>query len=199
MSAPTYQAPQPVTHAFIDESIRGGRAGVYVLAAAVVSDSAVETARTALRSVLRPRQPRFHWRDEADDQRIRMLEALTLSRVEPRAAAFALDGERQERGRVHCLQGLLADLNGLGVSHLVFETREEHNDAKDRKAIALAQRGGWIAADMRYEFRRPRDEPLLWAADAIAGAVSAHRFDGRSDYVDRLASHGVLDVSSVRV
>jgi hypothetical protein len=49
--------------------------------------------------------------------------------------------------------------------------RQERNDRKDRREIMAAHRDGVAAADLVYRHARPKEEPLLWLADAIVGAV----------------------------
>lgn len=55
----------------------------------------------------------------------------------------------------------------------MIESRQAHNDQLDRQSIVWAQKTGWAATDLHYRFARPREEPLLWAADAMAGAIAA--------------------------
>jgi hypothetical protein len=69
---------------------------------------------------------------------------------------------------------MLWDFRDEGVTDVVFESREAHNDRKDAKNIAQAKRAGRAPDVFRYSFMRPQGEPLLWIADAIAGASSAH-------------------------
>ncbi len=44
-----------------------------------------------------------------------------------------------------------------------------------------------IAADLRVDFARPLEEPMLWVPDAVAGAVAAAR-KGTLAYRDLLGS-----------
>jgi hypothetical protein len=69
---------------------------------------------------------------------------------------------------------MLWDFHQIGVTEVVFESREEHNDRKDARTIGHAQRGKRASAQLVYSFRRPLEDPLLWVADALAGASSAH-------------------------
>lgn len=160
-------------NAFVDESIRLGEGGAYLVAAAVVTDVDLDQARRRVRSVIPHRQPRFHWRDESEPQRRRMLEAIV--ELGPTAAAYVCipTGRRQDRARALCLNRMLWDLKQLGATRVVFESREPHNDRKDARTIERAKRAGAAAADLEYAFRRPLEEPLLWIADALAGVASA--------------------------
>lgn len=160
-------------NAFVDESIRAGEGGVYLVAAVVVTDVDLDEARHRVRSVIPRRQPRFHWRDENETLRRRMLAAIV--ELEPTVLSYACVpvGRRQDRARALCLNRMLWDLKELGAASVTFESRESHNDRKDARTIERAKRAGAAAADLEYAFRRPLEEPLLWAADALAGVASA--------------------------
>jgi hypothetical protein len=160
--------------AYVDESMRGSAGGLYLVAAAVIVDAELDFARRQALGVLLPRQHRFHWRNESEPQRDLMLKA--IASLEYRALVYACHPapRRQERARALCLEKMLWDFRDEGVDMVVFESREAHNDKKDAKNIAHAQRAGRAPDDFRYSFMRPQGEPLLWIADAIAGASSAH-------------------------
>lgn len=184
-------------HAFVDESIRqGANDGLYVVAAAVVGPEDLEDdARRAARAVVRPRQRRFHWRNEGEAQRLAMLGALCSLGVTVRAYEAEVSARRLVRARALCIERLLWDLRELEVDRLVFETRQERNDAKDRRAILRAQKAQVAPKDLGYAFQAAEAEPLLWLADAAAGAVAA-ALSGQTDaYVKVLA--GALTVVAV--
>lgn len=44
--------------------------------------------------------------------------------------------------------------------------------ARDRREVIGAQRAGVAATNLVYHHGRPKEEPLLWLAAAIAGAVA---------------------------
>ena len=67
----------------------------------------------------------------------------------------------------------------------MFESRENHNDAKDRQTIIQAKKAKHAAESLTYRFERSDAEPLLWLPDAVAGAVSAAEAQERR-YLDLL-------------
>ena len=81
------------------------------------------------------------------------------------------------------------------MDRLVFETRQEHNDAKDRRAILRAQKAQVAPNNLSYVFQAPEAEPLLWLADAAAGAVAAALCGQTDAYVKALA--GALAIVDV--
>jgi len=105
--------------------------------------------------------------------------------------AYVDESMRQSHGGLY-LKALLWDAGRLGVDDLVLESRQEHNDQKDRQTIMWAQKAGWASADLRYGFARPRDEPLLWVADAMAGAVSADLAEESDSYLKALQPRQIL-------
>jgi hypothetical protein len=104
-----------------------------------------------------------------------------IASLEHRALIYACRPapKRQERGRALCLDRMLWDFREEGVTEVVFESRDHRNDRKDAKTIGHALRAGRAPADLRYRFLRPTGEPLLWIADAIAGAAAADLVDER--------------------
>lgn len=172
---------------FVDESLRQRTSGLCVIAALTVTGDQADLRRR-LRSLLLRQQPRFHWRAESESQRLKFIDVLT--EVAGSITAYCCSSvptKKQPRARVQCLKQLLWDLRQLpDVSHLVIESRQSHNDHHDRQVILRAQRAGAAPTTLRYDFRRPTSEPLLWLADAAAGAVTAHMGDGVGHYVEKL-------------
>jgi hypothetical protein len=170
---------------FVDESMREGQGGLYVVAAVVFATD-LEDARRATRSVLLPRQVRFHWHQESEPQRLKMLEH--LAGVATSAMAYAcrpISLRQQERARALCLNRLLWDVRDIGVTELVFESRQQRNNQKDRRTIVHAVKSGIASPTLRYRFERPKEEPLLWLPDAVAGAVATDLAAGGS-YLETL-------------
>jgi hypothetical protein len=99
---------------------------------------------------------------------------------------------RQERARAVCLRGLVVELHGYGVDHLVMESRAGTLNTRDVQTVAGARYDLPKGASFRIDHRRGPDEPLLWAADVVAGAVRAGQ-NGRSDLRSPL-EHCVYEV-----
>ncbi len=65
-----------------------------------------------------------------------------------------------ERCRAELLDRLLRDLSQVGPVDLLIESRQAHNDQRDRHAIAAAQNCGLARDDISYTHGDPRTEPL---------------------------------------
>jgi hypothetical protein len=174
--------------AFIDESVRTGSGGLlYVVAAGAVVQADLDPARDGFRKLLLPRQPYLHWNSEKPARRVAVLDRLTGLEVMAFACSYYPVGtRRQEPARAACLTALVGDLKAEGISDLVIETRSEALDRRDRQTLLDARHAGIAADSLIYRHVGKLEEPLLWAADAIAGAVALHRTGEDSRYFKQL-------------
>lgn len=123
--------------------------------------------------------PRFHFRNESEERRQTMLGQIAECGLATSGyVAQPVPSRRQPRARSLCLKALLWDLNGWGVSELIIESRQRHNDRRDGILIVSAQRSGIAARDLRYGWETPSGNPMLWVADAVAGVVAANAHSG---------------------
>ena len=156
--------------AYVDESLRLTGEGLYVLAAVVVPDPRAPEVRAALRAAVPPGLRRYHWRRESEASRAAIVEVVRSLRVSAVVVTAPVGRTRQERARRRCLRRLVWELAQRDVRRAVLESRD-HADAADRALLAFALRAGWGPPDFEYRFGLPTDEPLLWLADIVAGAV----------------------------
>ena len=87
----------------------------------------------------------------------------------------AVGGRRQERARRRLLGRLLWELDQRQVSRLTLESRHVERDRHDQEAIGAFRNHGLLSRNLTVGFGQPRDEPMLWLADIVAGAVGDHR------------------------
>lgn len=149
-------------HAFVDESIRKGE---YIVCAVLVAAAELDQARKALRALRRPGQRRIHFVHESDRRRRQVLSALARGPI--RVAVYRSDAKDAEQARRRCLQQLVHD-ESAQLRRLVLESRGDR-DANDQSVIHVARYEA--SADFGFDHLQPHEEPLLWAADAIAWAV----------------------------
>lgn len=181
--------------AFVDESLRPGPNGFYVVAAVVLLDD-IPRARISAEKVP-PGGKRFHWKDEREASRLAMLDVL----LELGVGLWSYECRRcptskQERARTKCFELLLWDLKELGVEQLVIEARGRAADRKDARAIGHAQRASAASTRLVYEHRQPNRDSSLWLPDALAGAV-ASAIAGHPSYRDRLGQAVTRKVISI--
>ena len=158
---------------FVDESGRTEAGGIYVVAAVAIRVASIDRLRTRIRAVP-PSPRRIHWRHEAPNERVAVLELLATEADV--AALWSFETcpcpvVRQERARRKSLELLALAIHGLGGGELVIESRQERNDRKDRQLFASVERSGLVDR-VFHQHQRPAAEPGLWLADCLAGAVS---------------------------
>lgn len=84
-----------------------------------------------------------------------------------------IDPRRQERARRKCLEALLFYLQDAGVVRLWLESRNDAANRRDIAAVTAARAKQIIQYGLLVDRALPSEEPLLWMADLVAGAVSA--------------------------
>jgi hypothetical protein len=174
--------------AFVDESVRA-RSGrlLYVVAAAAVLQADLDQARDEFRKLLLPRQSYLHWNSEKATRRVALLDHVSdLAAMALTYGYYPAGARHQERARAACLTALVGDLKVEGISELVIETRSEALDRRDRQTLLDARHAGIGADSLTYRHVGKLEEPLLWAADAIAGAVALHLTGEDSRYFEQL-------------
>jgi hypothetical protein len=172
---------------YIDESLRA-QVALYVVAACLVAPPDVKEIADELRRVPAGRAHRFHWRNESEAVRRRMLDTICELGLPTYAALYRADHPNWgRRGRVQAIKRLLWEFRAYGpeVHELVIESRGRYGDAEDRKVIGRAQRSGHASQQLIYQFESARN-PLLWVPDAIAGAVASSFADGDDRYLKQL-------------
>lgn len=182
----------PPRTALVDESFRRGLdgRGYTLLAAVIIPDTSAAAIEHDLRRFVNPGQRRFHWRNEKRSSRRKFVAKIAeYHELEVVALAYCQETASQkkvEQARMRSIWALLADLNERQVGTLVFESREERNDRKDRREVLSAQKAGLADPHLVYRHGRPKEESLLWLSDAIAGTVGEHVAEDDSELLEML-------------
>jgi len=167
-----------LVRAYIDESGRNAAPGLYVLAGVVVLADQEDEVRAVLRSGLRHKRRRFHWREEEHTDQETMAKLVGELRLASLVAvATPVDPKRPERARRLCLTRLLWELEHRNVRNVLLESRGDAQDRDDRRHIGNAQRAQHLEPGLAFIFGNPKVEPLLWLPDLVAGAVNRARAD----------------------
>jgi hypothetical protein len=153
-------------HVFVDES---ERPHAYLLGAVLVVDpAALDRIRAGLRDLRRRGQRRVHFAKESNPRRREILSELATSGL--RGRVYSCPAQTKE-AREACLLALVADIVPAGARRLVLESRESMNHLDIRVINSALRKYG--ERQLVYLHLRPAEEPLLWAADAVAWAVGA--------------------------
>jgi hypothetical protein len=176
----SYRSPSGlIQDAWVDESIRTVGEPMYLLGASITTTDSYDAAAELLRSFA-PRGKKLHWRDLGDAGRKPVVDALPdLHLHHVVVVGTPMVGIREERARGRCFERLLWELDRSGVTKVVFESRTRHQDQTDRRRVDGLRSRGVITGGLRAEWRRGAEEPLLWAADVVLGAVGDARVAGR--------------------
>jgi hypothetical protein len=184
----------PVWSAYVDESEsdRVRDPDVYLLAAALVPQEAVEPVRAALRGLLLAGQRKLHWHAESDKRRRQMVAVIAeLEALHLVVVRCGRPGEHPERRRRKCLERLLPELTARGIEAVQLEARERKQNAADAHLLEVMRAKQMISGPLRMDHVPGAAEELLWLADATLGALTARRL-GRPEFFAELA--GLVEI-----
>ncbi|SFT71368.1 hypothetical protein SAMN04487904_106144 [Actinopolyspora lacussalsi subsp. righensis] len=166
--------------AYGDESFHEDQeSGFYVLATVVFDNHNIEDeARDCFRAMRGPRSvAKLHWNEMDRSQQRRVAKRLAdFDGLHVVVTGEPVPRRRQERARSQCLKHLIYELHGYGVRHLILEAREEElNHADSRTTAGVRQSDLPKGSQLRIDHVHGANEPLLWAADVVAGSCRAAR------------------------
>ncbi|WP_404388834.1 hypothetical protein [Humibacillus xanthopallidus] len=195
----TSTKPPILVRAYADES--GSNhvkdPGTYILAAAVIEVPLEEDVRATMNAMRLPGQAKLHWRDEQHGRRSSIARAVAASPTEHvvvvRSDPADLGGSR-ERARRKCFEALMWELTGLGVEHVVFESRGKADDKRDAHMLDAMRRTHALQGKIRLDHARGREEPLLWVPDAVCGTVADTRCGTIEHYAHIESKTTIIDI-----
>jgi len=160
--------------AYGDESMRVDPAGSrYILAAACMDLTSCAEVRLSMTGLAKSGQ-RFHWRQSSiEAQRKAVAVIAALSSLHIVVVGTPANPRKQERARRQSLGRLLVELDRAGVSELWLESRTQSLNDRDYKSVNVFSAQKLIGTQPRVGHARPLEEPLLWVADIVAGAVNS--------------------------
>lgn len=156
-----------------DESMRTAFVDVpiYSMAAAVIEHGDCNDLRQQMHQ-LWPHPGKLHWRDQTFQQRDASIKVVTsLGLVHVAVVSSPLDARRQERARAKTLEALAWELQQRGVTALTLERRTPSQARRDQELVASLRGSKVISPSLRIDFLRGPEEPLLWIADQVLGAM----------------------------
>jgi len=181
--------PSPIQfRAFADESSanRGENQQEYLIGAALIPADKCETLREKLRPLLLPGQIKLHWTDESEPRRRSIIKLLCeLDAMNVVIAHRSARQKKTERFRRKCLGDFYSEMAAMNVQDVTLESRSPKQDKLDRAHIVGLQNSG-LTRDVRIAHLRGGDEPLLWIADAVLGAINSD-FLGEKSHLEALS------------
>ena len=163
--------PETTKTAYGDESVRmAGAPPFYMMGVALIPDSA-QIDPELFRRIMPKGSRKLHWRDMNEGLQRRSLQLLSgVERADLVVIASPLMGRKQERARRKCLEALLPSLEGRGIDRLVLESRKPTADKLDIDYVKYAK-GSKIVRSIEVVHASGEDEPRLWIADQVLGAM----------------------------
>jgi hypothetical protein len=148
---------------------------MYVLAAVIADPDACQPTRDTLRRLARSPRRRIHWRDEEAADRMKAVNVIAAANVDQIVVVGTpLDPRKQERARRKCRERITYHFTAeTGLETVRVESRTESLNQADRAMFAALRGSHVLGGTLRYEFALPSLDPMLWAADVVAGAVAA--------------------------
>jgi hypothetical protein len=159
--------------------------GTYILAAALVEDDDIPELRKTMEN-LRIGEHKVHWHASNADRRHDLVVAVSELPVTGFVVVHCDADASDLRHRRKCLEYLLPHLAHMPCSTITFESRGRQDDS-DINTMQKLRSGRVIDSTLRIEHAIGRNEPVLWAADILCGAIVQHRI-GNSHYLQVLGA-----------
>jgi hypothetical protein len=175
----------------VDESAHQAAGGVYYVVGAAVVLQATD-AVDRLRALVAHRSNAIHWSREGPEMRDRLIGVLADVVVSAKVR-WAPAGRRGQLAlRSELLSSIAVWADGEGIDHLMIESGDESINLRDRQVLARLARHRCEPFGFQYD-HRTKAEPLLWLADALAGAVGEHLAAKNSSAYERLVELGLIE------
>ena len=163
-------------------------AGVLLRSAGQLGDVRIEVEQLLTLTANRSRP--FHWRKEGPVLRSAIIELIGELDLQ----VYAVLGSAPLRHdiefvREECLRELFRSVSHHEVDRVVIESRERSTSVvgqnrRDFGTLIEARHAGELLPAVHYEWV-PKEEPLIWLADAVAGAVLAAE-RGEADWLQMI-------------
>lgn len=179
--------------AVVDESSPANAAGGVAYVVSVSAVFSPTEARIALAELFPPDRTRpFHWAKEGPRARERMIEIAGEIGVTSVAFFAHVGRSKQITVRSEILERAALHVAGEGVDHLIVEASDRRTVRRDQDTTldTFHDRDG-VPFDFDW---RSKSEPLLWIADAIAGAVGEYLVDKERRWFDELVQRRVVSL-----
>lgn len=171
-------------HAFLDESVRGGR---YLVGVVTSGGGDAAESRKRLRQLCMPGQERLHFASEGDRRRRALL--TEFGRLNFSATVFVVRQANEVLAREQALAAVVSAVIAQDVDLLRIESRSVRDRDDGATLRRLIDRGSRLG----FDHTTPRVEPMLWLPDGITWAV------GRSPEWRRRVEASGIDIRVVNV
>ena len=160
--------------AYVDESSVIHDSNQEYRICAVLVPLRIETElRETLKRFLSKGQTKFHWTQEDRRRRQRFTDFISRQNIDCLVVTHSDERRRNdERYRRKCFEKLYQELATHDISNISIEARSKSQNLLDIEHI-VGLRGRGLYSNLYLTHIAGKEEPLLWIADAILGAVNA--------------------------
>lgn len=137
----------------------------YVFAFVIVRQTELESTRRLLRDFVLPGQRSLHFSKESMSRRVRILNGILNANLDMGILDTGLKGHKE--GRSAGLVGLCEIALESNLATLCLE-RDDSSFVSDQKILRRHLSQLSPNNSRKFEFRHRHEEPILWAADALA-------------------------------
>lgn len=164
--------------AYVDESEsrQDVDAGTYILCATIMDERDITVTREKMSALKPAGRKKLHWHDDnTDSGRQKLVGHVTgLAAEHLVVVRLGSTDARVERRRRMCIERLSYELQLLGVTRVVFESRGP-GDKFDLELLQRLRSKRIINSALRFDHLPGPAEPLLWISDIVCGAVTQDR------------------------
>ncbi|MCA0155737.1 hypothetical protein LB823_05970 [Tsukamurella sp. M9C] len=157
--------------------------GAYLLAAALIEEADLPVVRSTMLEQ-QGNEDKVHWYSRDAARRSELVEVVASLPVAAFCVVHEEIGATDRRHRRKCLEFLLPHLAAMPCAAMTFESRA-NLDASDIATLQLLRSRRAIESNLRISHVVGRDEPALWVADAVCGAIVQSRI-GQPKHLTRL-------------
>lgn len=165
----------------------------YIMSAAMIDDADLAHIRSRLMDERMDGESKVHWYQSNDSRRLYLTQLLQSFPFLGVTVVHHETGASDRRHRRKCLETLLPLLEHYGCGSVTLESRGGQ-DQSDLHILQDFRSRRTVRGPLRLQHALGRDEPALWIADTLCGAVTQHRI-GNTEYLTPLL--GMLDIVEI--
>ena len=185
--------------AVIDETTpEVGGAILYTVVSVITLEDEATACSVLRRAIPDGRVRPFHWSREGPAAKAAMVHCLTQLGVVAHGVVVACGRTNQEAAPAVALSETVGLVVAEGCDRVLIESRSRVQDSRDRSVMLDSLRRLGSAGDLSYQWCT-KAEPLIWMADAIAGAIREHLVGREEGWFEQVTSTTKLEVRHRRL
>lgn len=160
--------------------------GTYIMATAMCDDTDLAEIRAAMSEEILTGESKVHWHGSSDNRRLALCHRVATLPLAGIAVVHNQLDATDRRHRRKCLETMLPLVDDYGCASITLESRGGQ-DGSDLDLLQKFRAQKLVTTSLRLHHSVGRDEPALWVADIICGAITQSRI-GNPEYFDVISS-----------